>query len=299
MTTLLQPPIWTIGAWSANVVDVNGVMWVSPSSTGWFDPLPVRGSDIDIPTEDGSYSTPTTRGERVITIPGYAKAPSPGAPDAAADQFTSLLYGGLDTLSVQENSRVLTARVKLGNGCQLDRTSPTGLEWQLVLIAPDPYRYLALPSQSTGLPAASGGVDYTGAGAGGVDYTGAGAGGVDYGLVTSTGLIQLTNPGVADAWPKFTISGPTDGATLTNPIVAQISPAQQLAYTNVLQTGDTLVIDTNPRHRSVLLNGVSYGRFLTSRQWFRVPPGQSITCQFQGVSASMTPVLTASLSAAF
>jgi hypothetical protein len=300
MPTLLQPPIWTIAAWSANVVDSNGCMWVSPTSTGWFDPLPVRGSDIDISTEDGSYSTPTTRGERVITIPGYTKAPTSAAADAAADQFTGLLAtGGLQQLSVQENTRTLTAMVKLGNGGQLDRTSQCGFEWQLVLIAPDPSRYLAVPAGTTSLPMYSGGKDYTGGGAGGVDYTGGGAGGINYGTVTSTGLIQLTNTGPAKSWPQFTITGPTDGTTLVAPSIVEVGTNRTLAYSGTLTTGDRLVITTRPGARSVLLNNVSYRRFLTSAQWFAVPPGASTQVQFQGTAPTVTSQLSALLPAAY
>jgi hypothetical protein len=293
MVTLLPPPIWTIGSWSANVVDANGVMWVSPSSTGWFDPPGVRGSDVDMPSADGNYSTPTHRTERVITIPGYCKAPTIALRDAAADQFTGLLAGGvLAPLSVQENSRTLTATVKLGNGCNLDPTSPYGFEWQLVLIAPDPRKYdNSLPPVSTSLAIAQSGLDWSTGG--GLDWTGGSTGGLVWGAGGSDGTCTILNNGNTAASPVFTVAGPTDIGTLSNISITNSATGQVIAYGGVLLLNDVLVIDSRAASRNATLNSqTDVWSNLATSQWFSVPAHGLLKIQFQGISASTTPLLT-------
>lgn len=291
MTTLLPPPIWTIGSWSANAVDANGVMWVSTGSAGWFDPAGVRGSDPDMPGSDGNYNTPSYRVERVITITGYCKAPTTALRDAAADVFTGLLADGvLDTLSVQENSRTLTATVKIGNGCNLDPTTPYSFEWQLVLIAPDPRKYDNSPAPvSTGLAIAQGGLNWSP----GLDWTGAGSGGLVWNVGGSDGTCTIINAGNTAAYPAFTVAGPTDAGTLSNISITNLATGQVITYSGTLNVNDVLAIDSRPLSRSAMLNSqTDVWTALPTTQWFTVPKRGQIRVQFQGNSTSVTPLLT-------
>jgi hypothetical protein len=85
-----------------------------------------------------------------------------------------------------------------------------------------------------------------------------------------TGVLA-TSHGRSVAWPKLTVYGPCVNPTITN---ATLGRSLVLTYT--LNAGEALVIDTEPRNRSVLLNGqanrYSAVNFLTS-QWWGIRPG--------------------------
>lgn len=297
MTTTLVKPVWTLPGWAANVVDDNGVQWTCNVDSGWFSPLGVRSSDTEIPGYDGNYESPNLKAARVITLSGLAKAPDAATADAAVDQFNNLLSSGatLQQFLVHENSRDLTAMVKLSTGSDLTRTTWRSFEWQLVLIAPDPRKYGPTVTASTGLPSTSGGIDYLTDS--GIDYVT--NGGIDYGTPGTSGLLQLTNMGSAESWPMFTFAGPTDGATLIAPSATNTDTGDRLAYSGTLATSDQLKLTSTPGRRSAILNGVPYRRFLTAAEWFPVPAGATVSIQFQGTSSSGTSLLTASLAPAY
>jgi hypothetical protein len=296
MTTLLTDPNWTVDGWTANAVDDNGVMWVCDADSGWFSPVGIRSGDSDIPNYDGTYSSQDRLTNRVITLAGYGKAPTGALADAACDQFAALLRGGvLKTLSVTKAGVIRTATVKRGSGSDLSRTSPRGFEWQLVLNAPDPRKYGPATTVPASLPSTTGGLDYVTTG--GLDYVT--AGGLNYGTIGSSGLVTLTNVGTAESWPQFTVNGPTDGATLSNPSIVNTQTGDQITYSGMLATGDILVVDTSPYRASVTLNGQPYRRNLSSAAWFAIDPGDSVSVQFQGTSTSSTPVLQATLAPAY
>lgn len=281
------------------MVDSNGTAWGvrTNGTSGIFDGPPVTLNQTDFPNADGAFRSKNFRPTRTMIINGWAQAASIAGGEASRRAFIGMLNGGgQQTFSVTfMDGLVLTALVELGD---TPKATPNALqfEWQLTLSANDPYLYGPAVSSSVGLPGAVSGLDWVGLGAG-LDWTGGGLGGLVWGATSSNGLLQLANLGPAHAWPVFTISGPPSG-TLVNPIIVNSTTGETLAYTGTLNPGDTLVITTNPTNRSVMLNGTSYRRFLTSAQYFSVAPNSSITIQFQGTSSS-TPLLLASLASAY
>lgn len=90
---------------------------------------------------------------------------------------------------------------------------------------------------------------------------------------TAAGAITATNAGRSATWPVFTLAGP-----ITNPVITGPTGAK-LAFIYTLATGETLVIDTNPRRRSILLNGTGnrYGALdWTQSTWFALAPGANV-----------------------
>lgn len=296
----ISSPTYSIGAWTAGdsgVTDTNGTQWGVTSTTGIFDGPDVRLNQSPYPNADGAARARSYRNPLASTITGWAQGTTVAGTAVSRRAFIGLLPGGVqDTLTITDlDGLVLTATVELGAAPKATPADGVNFDWQLTLSAADPYLYGPPATSSTGLPSASGGLDYVTTG--GLDYVT--TGGLHYGTPGSTGLIQLTNAGTAEAWPLFTVYGPTDANTLTVPGVTNSATGQQLSFFSILNQGDVLAIDSNPRHRSVLLNGVSYRRFLTTAQWFSIPPGASVSVQFTGTSTSSTPLLTASLSAAY
>ena len=101
---------------------------------------------------------------------------------------------------------------------------------------------------------------------------------LDYGGGANTGII--TNAGWATSYPLITITGPA-----TNPRVIDASTGQVILVDYVLQTTDTLVIDTD--YRTVTINGVNRRAILNnSSSWFAAPPGTSLY-QFQATGTGV------------
>lgn len=110
----------------------------------------------------------------------------------------------------------------------------------------------------------------------------AGAGGLVFPLVfplnfgtgSAGGVVTLTNPGRAEAWPLFRLTGPAPG-----PIITDLDRGWLLRFDPAwtLPAGQTIEIDTRPGYRTVTFvpSGVSASARLFTRQWFSVPAGSA------------------------
>lgn len=302
----ISSPTYAIGAWAAGdvgLVDGYGTAWgVRPGGTsGVFDGPDVRLNHSPFPNADGAQRSRNFRPPKTMTISGWAKGKTLAGIEASRRAYVGLLSGGgQSALTITFlDGLVVTAFVELAAIPKATPANNLEFDWQLTVSAVDPYMYGVPVVYNTALPGAASGIDWTGGGAGGIDWTGGGLGGVVWGTTTSTGLITLVNNGFEEAWPTFTITAPTDGATLVNPAAVDTGRGNQLLYTDTLNLGDTVVFNTSPINRSVLKNGVPYRVNLTVAQWFSVPAQSSVTVQFQGTSASTTAQLIGSLPSAY
>lgn len=307
MTTALSSPTYQIGSWIAGdtgltLTDQFGTAFIvsQAGTSGIYDGADVVLSQSQIPNGDGAYRADSVRTAATPSLTGTARGTSVAGTVASRRAFVALFQRGRQqTLTITDlDGSILTMTVE--QAAKPKATPANGLEfdWQLTLSAADPDKYLPAASSSIGLPTSSGGLDYTGGGHAGLDYTGGGSTGLDYGTVGVSGLIQLTNSGTDVAWPEFTWNAPTDGQTLTNPGVLDLTTTRVLAFNLILNQGDQLKVVTNPHGRSVRLNDVPYRRFMTSGQWFSIPAGSSTTVQFLGASSSTTSQLVATLAPA-
>lgn len=88
---------------------------------------------------------------------------------------------------------------------------------------------------------------------------------------TTVGGLTVTHEGSTITWPEITFVGPC-----SNPSVVHGSTGLGLYFNTTLAAGETLVVDTNPRRRSVKLNGTGnrFGALDYSRSaWFALKPG--------------------------
>jgi len=293
------PPLWTIGSWSASqggLDDGQGANWLVNKDAGWFSPLGVRQLHIDRYHDHGVLRGRNYRPPRVVTLIGVCSAASPAAMGAALDRFNALLSdGGLSQLLVTEPAGgQRSAMVEITDASQAEPFNSTEFDFQLVLTAQDPRKYAAQQSATTGLPAASGGLDWvTG---GGLNWvTG---GGLNWGTVTSSGSLVMTNSGTAETWPTFVIRAGANA--LTTPGITITVSGATLFYNGTLQVADELTIVTNPIGRSVLLNGAADRRnLLTTAQWSPIAPGASVSVAFSAASYTSTASLEARWSPAF
>jgi hypothetical protein len=282
-----------------SVTDTNGTAWGvrTGGTSGIFDSPDVRLNHVNYANADGAARSRNFRPPKQMSITGWAAGTSIAGIVASRRAFQGLLGGGgQGTLTVTDiDGTALTATVELASATKI---TPAALQfdWQLNLVANDPYFYGALvTAPPTLLPTSSGGLDWSTGG--GLDWST--GGGLNWGTSNGNGLITLANTGVEESWPKFTVAGPTDIGTLANPSITNSVTGEQLFFAYTMQLNDVLVIETNPQRRSVKLNGVTYRRDLTIAQYFSVLPGVSVTVQFGGTSVSTTPSLTAAIAPAY
>lgn len=296
MTVALSSPLYVLGAWSAGdtgVTDTNGTTWgVRPGTTGIFDGPDVRLNQSPFANADGAQRSRNFRIPRQMTLSGWARGSTIAGTEASRRAFVNLLAGGgQDTLSITYlDGLTLTALVERGAQPKATPASAGEFDWQLTLSAVDPSLYGPAVGQSTGLPSGSGGLDWSTGG--GLDWTGSGTGGLNWGVVTSLGLITLTNNGQIKTWPTFTIVGPVTNPTIVGP------NGRVLLFTDTLSASDTVVLRSNPINRAVTKNNVPFRPNLTVAQWWSLAAQSSVTVQFQGISAG-TPTLTVSTSDAY
>jgi hypothetical protein len=89
----------------------------------------------------------------------------------------------------------------------------------------------------------------------------------------SSGSGVATGVGATEAWPLITITGP-----IVNPVITSLRYGRQLRFNYTLAASEALVIDTDPRRRSILLNGdpnaSRYGALdWPASSWFPIAPG--------------------------
>lgn len=116
------------------------------------------------------------------------------------------------------------------------------------------------------------------------------SGAPDFFISTSSeiGRAFVTNPGDVEAWMTWTLTGP-----LTD---IQIGIGETVAAIPFdLASGEVLVIDTDPRHQSGLLDGVDVTRDLGLLRYGAIPSGADVEIHVEAggagsISAALTPL---------
>jgi hypothetical protein len=290
-------PTYQFGSlWAANVDDDFGCRWVVLSQT--YNSGPPRKTHItDKPFGMGSYRSRSYVGARYDTIGGWCDAQAGGMAGAEAAKHRLLalasVSGQLQLLrSTPVGDQVLQVELNT-DAIRVEMwESADGFDWQLGTAAVDP-RWLSPVAQVAGPVSVGGastdGLDWASGSPGGLNWLGGSPGGLDWGLSGVGGVFTLANAGTAPTWPVFTVTGPVTNPTFTDPATGDV-----IAYTGLVDVGQTLVIDTSPFTRAVTLNGIDRFGFLASAQWIEIPPGGSVTVQFAGtgtgtVSAAWQP----------
>lgn len=146
------------------------------------------------------------------------------------------------------------------------------------LLADDPRRYGTPVTDETGLPQLGTGLVWP------MVYP------LDWGLPGDPGRLVLQNTGSAPAFPILRAYGGFTTATLTD-----VGTGRRLILDRPVPVGQWA--EFNARTEQVLLNGESAvpAMYLTSREWWSVPPGGRVEIQFNATGADGTPVLMGEL----
>lgn len=287
MTTALLDTTWSIGRITFNGMDATGTEWWVETDDGWFNaPGEVLSQEV-WPSYDGVFDAPSYRDKRLITLSGTVLAPDRYTCDQALRTLAAVgMSRALVPLTVAEPQRTYTVGVRRAQAPTVTRVTANAAEWQLFLVAPDPRRYWAQPNTATALvPSVASGLDWSTGG--GLNWSP----GLDWGTATSTGTATVANPGTAESWPIFTLTGPLLYPVITNPDTGQV-----IAFNGTLGVADTLVITTSPYGRTVILNGSTDRRsWLTSAQWFSASPEGMLTVALSTSSSADTGQLAVSV----
>lgn len=268
----------TLGTLRLGAVDSSGVAWFLQSLEGWDSPE-VRAEFQEREADHGAWASPVYFGSRPMTLSGTIEAQSRTALQTAMDQLYVAASLSDTTLTVWE-ATPKQAVVRRSGKPLVQYLSDRTATYSVMVTAADPRRYgTALQSGTTGLPSTTGGLAFP------VTFP------ITFSATTVAGQINAVNGGTLDTRPVLTIAGP-----VVAPTVSGLYPdgsVRQLVYSQDLQSGDALVIDTDAH--SVILNGsVSRRRFLTvSSGWPTIPAGGSVTYQFQSGTYDASAMLTA------
>lgn len=255
--------------------------------TGWEDWTGVRQT-VDRPNQHGVYAAPVFVREKQIVATGYCRTPG------ERDQLFSALgasmslpaAGGTEQpITISNAGRTLTAQAALSAFDPMsDVRNLWGRDvfgWKIAWLQSDPRRYGPAQSASTGLALPAGGLEYDLFTDGTTD-----TGFLEFGPYSTSGQVQVSNPGTTDAAPLFQITGPLDNCQISRP-----DTNQTLDFTGSVPAGSVLTIDAATA--TVLLDGAAdRSSLLSPRQWWDVPPGQTVTVNFATRGALTTAQLT-------
>lgn len=286
LTAEYRPTLTTTGintrveldGWAAGApftLDAHDTHWELQEILGWWEAPGVRLSQVERPSEHGSFDGPAQLAERVITLTGTARSTDFAATQRSRDILTSVVGDpalGLGTLLVYEEGRpTKQATVRRTDRALTRWLSDTFFEWSIILVAPDPRRYAAdLSTNFTSLPAS---------GSGGLVFPlvfpltfGSGAAG---------GEMTLTNSGTMSTPLLLTLRAP-----VVTPVITKVSTGQRLEFTSGfdLATGQAdIVINTDVK--TVTQGTVNRRGNLATAQWFNLEAGESALIRFSGASS--------------
>lgn len=267
----------TLGSLQLSVVDDAGVTWLPTDVKGWSSPG-VRAELASRQADHGAWASPGYLNARPISIEGLIAAPSTAARDAAVEQ----LYAAValtDTVLVVGETIPKQVTVRRSGEVLVDPVNPYSATYSFAVTAADPRRYsTVLQSQMTGLPSVTGGLTLP----------------ITVPITISTtstgGGFTLSNAGTIATRPVFTLLGPA-----ASPVITATRPdgtIYQLAYSQTLGAGDTLVIDTAAH--SVILNGsISRRPFISAQpSWPEILPGSSLSVRWTASAYDPAALLT-------
>ncbi|WP_169332132.1 phage distal tail protein [Acaricomes phytoseiuli] len=247
-----------------------GYLFKALKIRGWKGKPGVRRQQTERLWAHGVFTERGYSDARPITIEGRAFLPTEEAVRNATIDYGAILQeGGFDQLIVDDPIMgEQWATVGLEAGSDADWHVPGIYPFQLQLFAPDPRKYSAPLSGSTGIPVDGGGLQY--------DLYTTTPGVLDYAESGSPGTVTLTNPGSAPASPVFTITGEIPEQFSAT----EIRTGRRLIYEGALVPQSVIRIDS--RTGSVTLNGeTDRSANLVRREWQQLGPQATGTWLFE------------------
>lgn len=242
--------------------------------TGWEDSPGPRVDDVPRANAHGSHDSPVWASSRNPVVEGYCYSPEDRNALLASLQSGVRIGGAAQpgTLAVTFAGRTLSATGRLLRcGTTLKNWGVGHFGFQVEWWCPDPLRYAEAQYGSTALPSDAGGLAFPLFG---------GTSLLEFGGLSSPGLLVLDNPGTADTWPTFYVTGPLIGGFE----LVELTTGRRIRWENDVPAGVTVTLTS--RTGAVAYDGVpGYDGELTARQWWPIPAGDTRTVQITPLGA--------------
>lgn len=246
----------------------DGHMWLLPDALleGWWDSPETLFDDDPIPGQDGSFDPEdVTLGPRRVNFNALIESSTSEWAEHDVRTWAAALAKQTDIgFRVWHEGRWLSLRNAKIRGTARVRPHRRFLrrtEVQFTVWAADPRKYgdMAPPIYLDALVEPSGGLVFPVV-RGAMDF------GAE-GLAAFPGVFSITNPGTADIFPTFTVTGPLNGFTIA-------TDENVIEYDAAIPRGASLVLSPYLGGRAVL-NSVDVSTNLTQADWAPVGPGQT------------------------
>lgn len=154
--------------------------------------------------------------------------------------------------------------------------------FEVAMFAPDPRRYGVVTSDSDGMPTSGSGLVWNlGTAPSGLFW--------DWGTAGVAGQVEFTNTGVTTTYPMIEVGGA--GAFDVGFRVTEIETGRELTLARATTTGEVVALNSRTERATIAQGDVT--RFLTSREWFEIPKGQTRRYQITPLgSTSGSPTIT-------
>lgn len=230
---------------------------------GWYDGVAMRRISEPRPTKWGDFPTPGYLGSRLVTLTGTAIAPDFVTLQAMRDEFMSVLvYGQYEMMTVHTPStgdRFL--EVGLEAAPKWKKVTDKFASFKMDLIAPDPRIYSVEHSWTMAGKVNEGGLAYP------LTYD------LKYGNDEPNETQFIENKGNVDAWPIMIVNGNLpDGFSLSD------GAGQIVKYDGPVSLSAPVVVDF--ARGTAKQRGKDRTSHLVRRQWFGVPPGNTMQPRF-------------------
>jgi len=249
---------------------------------GWYDAAPTRYEATTRPQGNGSFRPGTIyRDPRVVSVQGSWSGDTLDQAYAARNQLAAL--------AANESTMTVTDPVSATSITAGVSTAPTmddGLfqpffKYAFDVIASDPFRYGTEVTTSTGVPTASSGLVWPLGTTAGKYF--------DWGTAGASGRLLVSNAGSALTYSTFKVTGGISGGFE----LVWVPTGARLRYERAIPAGSTVTLNARTGRVTVDGNSDATG-FLTTSQWWSVPPGTSGEVQFTPLGViTGTPTLTA------
>lgn len=256
---MVTVPFVSLGSLVLDGTDEYGVEWTCGPVQGWGAPassLPL----VKKPRGHGSWAGQGYSQHRTLVLEGTVWAPTAALFEDALDRLNTAASLDESVLTVHGAARDRWVRVRRSGEVLAPPITPQFARWSVQLVAPDPRRFGAVLTGSTGLPVSSGGlvVPFT------VPFT------VD--ATTTAGSVSLYNPGNVAGPVWLRVAGPVSAPVVTH--VSDVTSPRALVFSSSLVLGSGQFVSVDMEARTVLENDqASRNGWVTSRGWSSFEPG--------------------------
>ncbi|PRI10915.1 phage tail family protein [Leucobacter massiliensis] len=238
-----------------------GLIW--SNLEGWWGLPDVRGTADSIPGGHGRFPrSKVLRDSRVITLTGHIYTGSNAELHAVRDRLEAALAAGAGPMRVSTVGGIWERWVEIDT---LKIDPDRGRKWTrfiVDMVAPDPRRYG--PQQRlgpVGLPVIEGGLRLPKR----TPW--------NTGRTSEAARLLVPNPGAIALNPVITVSGGFDAVT-----VRDITDGRRLRLEWPIPDGEFVTLDS--RIRRAQMGAAELTRWMTARQWFAIPAGETHEFRF-------------------